>query len=350
MRVKVLGLLIVFAIVSGMTAGPAEAKYKKEYKFCMILGPAFVWTKIGEYFAGEVRERTDGRINIKVYPGATLLAGQQLNEFMMLERGVIDFAFDSTINWSPQVKELNLFSLPFFFPHGKYIYDAVDSVTEGKVGQELFRIIEEKGVVGLAWGEDGFRDLCNNRRPVKTVGDMEGLKIRIVGSPIFIDIYRALGADPMAINMAEAVTGLQQGTVDGAEWAPNAIGKVVKIWQWTKYCSTWHYVIDPIIFGVSKKTWQEFSEEDRKIIRDAAKKWAAYQKVDSRRGMVEYVMGLNDGIYDVYKEHGMEVNDLTKPAWREFYKATADVREKWKKTIGPELVNEAEEAVKQHDF
>ena len=359
MRAKILVLFLVFLVAFPMAVN-AKTKYKKEYKFCMILGPAFVWTKIGNYFADEVRERTNGRINIKVYPGATLLAGQQLNEFMMLEKGVIDFAYDSTINWSPQAPELNLFSLPFFFPHGKYIYDAVDAIVDGEVGKKLFNIIEKKGVVGLAWGEDGFRDLCNNRRPVKTVADMKGLKIRIVGSPIFIDIYRALGADPMAINMAEAVTGLQQGTVDGAEWAINAIGRVVKIWQWTKYCSTWHYVIDPIIFGASKKTWLTFTEEDRKIISDAAKKWAAYQKKDARRGMIEYVTKGIEGppgntlfiedIYKEYKEHGVQVNDLTKPAWREFYNRTADVREKWKKKIGPELVREAEEAVKPHDL
>jgi TRAP-type transport system periplasmic protein len=355
MSKKFWGVLLVLFLLVPMVAD-AQSQYKKEYKFCMILGPSFLWTRIGDFFADEVRDRTKGRINIKVYPGAQLLAGQQLNEFMMLENGVIDFAYDSTINWSPQIKELNLFSLPFFFPHGRYIYDSVDEIVDGEVGRKLFRIIESKGVVGLAWGEDGFRDLCNNRLLVKTVDDMKDLKIRIVGSPIFVDIYRALGANPMAINMAEAVTGLQQGTVDGAEWALNAIARDVKVWQWTKYCTTWHYVIDPIIFGVSKKTWATFTEEDKKIILTAARKWSKYQKEDARRGMIEYVAGIKgpgnrmfvDDVYKEYKDNGMAVGDLTLEAWKGFRDRTADVRKKWKENIGSELVTEAENAIKKH--
>ncbi len=235
MMKKLVGLIaaLILAILM-ITPSTTKAEYKKEYKFSIIVGPSLVWAKTAEYFADEVRERTGGRVNIKVYTGGTLLAGQQLNEFMMLKKGVIDFAYDSTINWSPQIKEMNLFTLPFLFPKGKYIYDAVDAVENGEPGKKLFEIMEKKGVVGLAWGENGFRQLSNNKIEVKTVDDMKNLKIRIVGSPIFIDIYRALGADPMAINWGETVTGLQQGTVDGFENGINSIQRTLKVWEYTK--------------------------------------------------------------------------------------------------------------------
>jgi TRAP-type C4-dicarboxylate transport system substrate-binding protein len=292
-----------------------------------------------------------------VYTGGTLLAGQQLNEFMMIKKGVIDFAFDSTINWSPQITEMNLFSLPFFFPKGKYIYDAVDAVENGAPGKKIFEIMEKKGVVGLAWGENGFRQLTNNKIQVKKAEDIKNLKIRIVGSPIFIDIYRALGADPMAINWGETVTGLQQGTVDGFENGINSIMRTLKVWQYTKNITLWDYVIDPIIFAVSKKTWETFAPEDKKIIKDAALKWAKWQKEDARRGLLNHVTGLKGpgnsifmvDAYKEFKEHGMTITEIDIATWKKLKSKTKNVYKKWKKKIGEELVNEAEKIVSQYE-
>ena len=349
----VLGLVLTALLITPVAA---KSDYKKEYKFSIIVGPAFVWSKTAENFANEVRDRTNGRINIKVYTGGTLLAGQQLNEFMMLRKGVIDFAFDSTINWSPQITEMNLFSLPFFFPKGKYIYDAVDAVENGAPGKKLFEIMEKKGVVGLAWGENGFRQLTNNKVTVKNVKDIENLKIRIVGSPIFIDIYRALGADPMAINWGEAVTGLQQGTVDGFENGINSIMRTLKVWQYTKNITLWDYVIDPIIFAVSGKTWKTFSPKDQKIIKEAAIKWAKWQKDDARRGLLNYVTGIKGpgnsifmvDAYKEFKDHGMTITEIDMETWKGFKGKTKDVYNKWKKKIGKEFVESAEKIVSQY--
>jgi TRAP-type C4-dicarboxylate transport system substrate-binding protein len=108
-----------------------------------------------------VKERTQGRINIKLYPGVSLIQGDQTREFSALRQGVIDMAVGSTINWSPQVKELNLFSLPFLMPD----YAAIDALTQGDVGKEMFRIVDKAGVVPLAWGENGYREITNSKRP-----------------------------------------------------------------------------------------------------------------------------------------------------------------------------------------
>jgi len=124
---------------------------------------------------------------VKNYFSGQLFAGKQTNEFVLLNQGVADFAFGSTINWSPQVKELNLFNMPFLFPS----YRALDSVEEGEPGQKIFKLIEAKGVVPLAWGENGYRELTNSKRPIRKPEDLSGLKIRVVGSPLFIDTFRA---------------------------------------------------------------------------------------------------------------------------------------------------------------
>ena len=109
-----------------------------------------------------VAEKTEGRIKIKVYPGTSLVSGDQTKEFTALRQGIIDMAVGSTINWSPQVKELNLFSLPFLMPD----YKAIDALTQGDVGKQLFGILERQGVVPLAWGENGFREMSNSKKAI----------------------------------------------------------------------------------------------------------------------------------------------------------------------------------------
>ena len=128
--------LALAATALGITTGAmAQAAYKPEYKMSLVLGPPTPWGQAGKIWADLVKERTQGRINIKLYPGVSLIQGDQTREFSALRQGVIDMAVGSTINWSPQVKQLNLFSMPFLMPD----YAAVDALTQGEVGAELFR-------------------------------------------------------------------------------------------------------------------------------------------------------------------------------------------------------------------
>ncbi|WP_305806940.1 TRAP transporter substrate-binding protein DctP, partial [Stenotrophomonas sp. YIM B06876] len=182
-------------------ATPALAQtYKSEYRMSLVLGTAFPWGKGGELWANKVRERTQGRINIKLYPGVSLIQGDQTREFSALRQGVIDMAIGSTINWSPQVKQLNLFSLPFLMPD----YAAADALTQGEVGKSLFQTLDKAGVVPLAWGENGYREISNSKHAIKTPADLKGLKIRVVGSPLFLDTFTALGANPTQMSWADA--------------------------------------------------------------------------------------------------------------------------------------------------
>ena len=211
-----------FVFVSLLSAGAllasaqwATAAYKTEYKLSVVPGATSGWGLTAARFAELVNERTNGRINIKVYPSSQLLAGKQTSEFLMLRNGAIDFALASPINWSPQIKELNLTALPFFMAVQPDRYKAIDAVTAGKSGAMLIAAVEQKGVKLLGWGENGYREMTTSKGPITKPEDMQGLKIRVVGSPIFIDTFRALGANPVNMNWAEATTGFQQGVVDG---------------------------------------------------------------------------------------------------------------------------------------
>lgn len=182
----------------GATASYAQ-NYKSEYKLSIVVSRAFPWGQGAEIWSKLVRERTDGRINIKIYPGTSLVQGDQTREFTAIRQGVIDMAVGSTINWSPQIHELNLFSLPFLMPD----YAALDALVQGEVGRDLFARISEAGVEPLAWGENGYRQISNSKRPIKRPEDMKGMKLRVVGSPLYIDTFTTLGANPTQMSQAD---------------------------------------------------------------------------------------------------------------------------------------------------
>ena len=315
----------------------AQAKYKSEYRMSLVLGTAFPWGKGGELWAAKVKEKTQGRINIKLYPGTSLVQGDQTREFSALRQGVIDMAVGSTINWSPQIKELNLFSMPFLFPNFK----AVDAVTQGEVGQEIFKILDKRGVVPLAWGENGYREISNSKKAIKSPDDLKGMKIRVVGSPLFLDTFTALGANPTQMSWADAQPAMASSAVDGQE-NPLSVYMAAKLYTVAqKHLTLWGYMNDPLIFVVNKDIWNSWTPADREIVKQAAIDAGKEQIVIARKGVIEADKPLLKEI----ASHGVTVTQLS-PAEREaFVKATRPVVEKWKGQIGADLVNMAEKSI-----
>ncbi len=332
----------------------------KEYKLSVVVGPQSPWGQAAQRWADEVYNRTGGRVYIRVYYSGQLFAGQQTNEFQLLSQGVADFAIGSVINWAPVVKELNLFILPFFFPEGVNkgdIYKAVDAIEEGEAGKQILQILESYGVIGLAWGENGFRQITNWKVPITKPEDLAGLKIRVVGSPIFIDTFKALGADPTQMNWADALTAFQQRVVDGQENPINIVIIPYKLWEYHKYITIWDYAIDPLIFAVNKNTWNSFDENTRQIILEAAKKAARWQKAMARVGLddgtslrilqeeFKFTPEITDPIKHLQNQ-GMEIVFLNETQRNLFKQKMRDVYAKWVPTIGEELVQKAINDVK----
>jgi tripartite ATP-independent transporter DctP family solute receptor len=332
-------LLLTLSAVALVTSLPATAqtKYAPEYRLSTVLGTAFPWGKGGETWGNLVRERTQGRINIKLYPGTSLVAGDQTREFTAIRQGVIDLAIGSTINWSPQIKELNLFSMPFLMPDHK----AIDALTQGEVGRDFFKILEKQGVVPLAWGENGFREVSNSKRPIRTPEDMKGMKFRVVGSPIFNETFTALGANPTQMSWADAQPALASGAVDGQE-NPLTIFSAAKLHTvGQKNVTLWGYVADPLIFVVNKEVWASWTPEDQKIVREAAVE-AGKQIIElARKGLVAPDQSMISAVEGL----GVAVVKLSPDERAAFAKATQKVYQKWSKTIGQDLVTKAEKAI-----
>ena len=318
-------------------AAVAQTAYKSEYRMSLVLGTAFPWGKGGELWANKVRERTNGRINIKLYPGVSLIQGDQTREFSALRQGVIDMAVGSTINWSPQVKQLNLFSLPFLFPD----YAAVDAVTQGDVGKQIFATLDKAGVVPLAWGENGYREISNSKHAITQPADLKGLKLRVVGSPLFMDTFTALGANPTQMSWADAQPAMASKAVDGQE-NPLSVFQAAKLQSvGQKHVTLWGYMNDPLIFVVNKDVWASWTPEDREIVRQAAIDAGREEIAIARKGLVE----AGKPLVKELEALGVTVTDLNAEQRKAFADATKAVYTKWKPQIGTNLVDMAEKAI-----
>src|SRR2546421_7263411 len=325
------------ALLAAIAPSAHSQNYRTEYKLSTVLPVSYPWGKAGERWAELVKEKTNGRINIKMYPGTSLVGGDQTKEFSAIRQGVIDLAIGSTINWSPQVRQLNLFSLPFLMPD----YKAIDALTKGEVGKQIFGLLEKSGVVPLAWGENGFRELSNSKGVIATPADMKGKKFRVVGSPIFIDTFTALGANPTQMSFADAQPALSTGAVDGQE---NPLSVFVGAKMWTlnqKFVTLWGYTADPLIFVVNKEVWESWTPADRRAVQQAAIQAGAENVVEARKG----IAGDDTTVLKQIEGQGVTVTRLTADQRKAFQTASKPVYDKWAQQIGRDLVNAAEASI-----
>jgi TRAP-type C4-dicarboxylate transport system substrate-binding protein len=220
-------------------------------------------------------------------------------------------------------------------------HKAIDALTQGEVGKKLFTLLSQRDVVPLAWGENGYREITNSKRPVRTPDDLKGLKIRVVGSPLFNDTFTALGANPTQMSWADAQPALSTGAVDGQE-NPLSIFTAAKLHTiGQKNVTLWGYVADPLIFVVSQQAWNGWSKEDQQAVREAAEQAAKEQVALARKGITKD----DDSVIKEVEGLGVTVVRLTPEQQKAFQTATRPVYEKWTQQIGPELVKAAETAI-----
>ena len=347
---RIFGLLLATAMIFAFCL-PApraqEAKFKEEYKLTLNVGPTFYWGIGAAKFADLVKEKTKGKINVKPYYNSALLKGAQLQSPQMVARGIIDCAVESTINASTVIPSMNIFSFPFFIN----TFENLDKMENGTTGKAIFADMEKIGLKPLAWGENGFRQITNSKRPVEKPEDLKGLRIRVVGSPIFIDTFRQLGADPVNMNWGDAVTAFQQGVVDGQE---NPVGVLapIQIFQYHKYVSFWNYLADPLIIYWNKEQWDAFPADIKKAIQEAADEAGRFEKALARAGLdgekslkilkdeFQYTPDVPDPI-KFFQEKGMTVTTPTPANLEAFKEAEKPVRDKWVSEVGKDVYDKA---------
>jgi len=246
-------------------------------------------------FKAELEKLAPGRFKVELFPGGSLGGEREMAESVQL--GSLEMAITGTAVIGNFVPEMMVADIPFLFrdyPHARAVMD-------GPVGQKLLAKMREKGLVGLAFGEVGFRHLTDSKRPIKTLEDLKGLKIRTMENSIHLTAFRALGAQPTPMSWTEVLTALQQGTIDGQE---NPLSVIVssKLWESQKYITLSNHVFTPVAFYMSPALFDSLSKEDQEKIRKAAEA--------GRAGNRQYIDDSERTGVDTLKQHGMHIDKI----------------------------------------
>jgi tripartite ATP-independent transporter DctP family solute receptor len=222
-------------------------------------------------FGELVMQRTNNRIRMRTYHAAQL--GQQDEAIQQMRLGAIDFANFNLSPFNNLAPSTNVVTLPFIFRDVPHLHRAMD----GAVGEAMAQDLEAIGIIALAWYDAGARSFYTRNRAIRTPADMAGLKIRVQTSDLWIDMMRALGANPTPLPFGEVYTALQSGVVDGAEnnW-PSYDSQ--RHFEHARFYSTTEHSNVPEVLAVSRQRWQRLNAQERTIVRDAARESAVHQR------------------------------------------------------------------------
>jgi tripartite ATP-independent transporter DctP family solute receptor len=245
-------------------------------------------------FRDLVAERSNGAIEVEIFPNASLGDERTLLEGMQI--GTVDMGVITNGPVSNFLEDMAVFELPFLFPSAEAAYEVLD----GEIGQELLDRLSEVNLKGLAYAERGFRNLTNSERPVNSPADMAGMRIRVMENPVYIDTFRELGADAIPMAWTEALTAMQQGTIDGQE---NPVGVVYsfKLNETQTNMTMTRHAYAPAIFVMGLPVWEKLPQETQMIIDDAAQEAAEYERALNAEQQEEQLQALRDA--------GMVIND-----------------------------------------
>lgn len=311
-------------------AGDSSSGEKKKLRISLGLNDQTPLFKSSVKFKELVEAQTDS-LEVEVYHSGQIADDRSAIE--MLQFGTLEITIPSTAPFTSFVPEYGVFDLPFTLTDT----EIVDSVLQGPFGDKLAEKASSQGVLQLAWWENGFRQLTNSKKAVKTIDDLKGLKIRTMENEIHLGAWSAMGANPTPMAFTELFTAMQQKTVDGQE-NPYPTIFLEKYPEVQKYLTETNHIYSPFIFLISQKTWDGLSEEQREIVQAAALEAGEHNRELSREtaaSALEELKGL------------MEYNKIEGAELEAFKKSVQPVIEKYKSTIGEDFVNEYLEEIEK---
>jgi tripartite ATP-independent transporter DctP family solute receptor len=261
---RIPGFRVLAIVVGAGLLGPTGASAQTTLKMNISVAQNSHYGVAIDAFAREVDKRTSGRYKVQNFYAGALGAERESIEGVQL--GTLDLTMTSTGPVPNFVPEVAILDIPFLFRD----YAHARAVLDGPIGQDLLKKFDAKGITALAWGENGFRHMTNNKHPVNTPDDLKGLKMRTMENPIHIEAYRQFGILPTPMAFTEVFTALQQGTVDGQE-NPLSVITSAKLDQVQKYLTLTGHVYSPALILMSKAQWDKLSAADKQIFNEAAK-------------------------------------------------------------------------------
>ncbi|MDY6891060.1 MAG: TRAP transporter substrate-binding protein [Pseudomonadota bacterium] len=284
-----------------------------------------------EYMDRELRQRTDGAIGLQIFPNGQLGGERELIESIQL--GNIDLVFVSSAPLASFNEQFYLLDMPFLFRDREQVYRVLD----GEIGQELLRSLDNVGMVGLGYWENGFRQFTNNRRVVHTAADVKGLDMRTMENQIHLMTWRELGTNPAPLAFNELYTALQQGTFEAQE-GPINLFRDMRFDEVQKYISTTNHIYSPFVVLMNPELQYRMSDQQRAIFRQVFQDAKAYQRDLAQKADAAAAIEL--------AEKGVTITTLTPEELETFSSKMAPVYERIEAIVGSDLVNRVIEAAR----
>ncbi|HEX3138450.1 MAG TPA: TRAP transporter substrate-binding protein [Rhizobacter sp.] len=273
-------------------------------------------------FAELVAAKSGGKMKVQEFPSSTL--GNELQQQSALQGGVQEMSAPATTSLAGIVKEFGLIDFPFSVGS----FAQADALLDGPLGQALIARLPEKGLVALGYWDLGFRNVTNSKRPITKPEDLDGLKLRVIPNPVFLDTFKAFKANPVPMPFAELYGALESKAVDGQE-NPFAVILSNKFFEVQKYVSATNHVYAANIVLVSKKFWDKLSPAEKKVMNDAADEARGYQRQTSRGAAQKAVAEL--------QAKGMQYNELAPAEQARMRQIAKPVTDKFIATYDPVL-------------
>jgi len=301
---------------------PAFAQASTTLKVSDVHAPGYPTVAAVESLGKKLEQATNGRLTVQMF-GSMQLGGEK-EAIEQAQVGALQMARVSVGAIGPVIDDLNVLNLPFLFRNTAHMQKVID----GAIGTELLDKVtanEKAGLVGLCWMDAGARSVYDTRKPIKDIGDLKGLKVRVMGNPMFVDMMNALGGNGVAMGYDQVFSALQTGVVDGAENNPPSF-VFDNHYQVAKYYTLTEHLIVPEILVLSRKTWDALGKEDRELVRKLARE----AQLEERALWEKYE---NEAI-DKAKSAGIQIIPVAdkapfqaavKPVWEKYGPKFADV-------------------------
>ena len=291
--VCIVGLVLSFALLSACTSSNEREQYVLYAGHSLAADHPFELAM--QELKERVEERTDGRVIIETFPLSQLGAERELIEGAML--GSVDMVVSTSGPIMNFVSDFAVLDLPFLFNDR----ESAVNILEGEIGKELFDQLQDIGIIGLSWGENGFRHVTNSIKPVETPDDLKGLSMRVQENKVFISAFKELGVTPSPMAWTEALTALQSGVVDGQE-NPILVIDSYKLYDANQtHMTLTGHAYSSAVFMMSEHAYNRLPEDLRQIVLEEGQKIGAYER--------QLVIDMEQKALARLKEQGMEVVD-----------------------------------------
>jgi TRAP-type transport system periplasmic protein len=318
----VLHLSLLAVGTAGVAAADIEAR---TIRFSIGLAEEHPQGQGVKKFAEILDQKSGGKLKVKGFFAGSL--GDDTKATQALQGGFQEMTSPSTSPLVGMIKEFGAFDIPFLFNNEK----EADAVLDGPFGQKMLDKLPAKGLIGLCYWENGFRQATNSKRPVAKADDFQGLKFRTMQNTVYLDTFRTLGANAVPMAFTELYTALETKTVDGQENPVPTIDSS-KFNEVQKYLSLTKHSYTPFVVLVSKKFWDKLSSDERKIFQDGCVEARDYQRKFNREA--------NERILEQLKSKGMQINDVKSDELAKMREAVSPVVGKYSKEVGEDLVKE----------